>query len=161
MAKQNSSDLGIVTACLGILNSILHIIESILSQEELPDFYEENLENIASILSFFIGGEADYPQFQKVPEELTRCRQKAVRLVHMYQFKFNEFFAKYSQYFFERVWGMVCNNQVPAIKQNEKLIQAVIRYLNEMSTYSELGEFFKTNMMSLFSLLILPNISLT
>ena len=63
MAKQNSTDLGIVTACLGILNSILHIIESILSQEELPDFYEENLENIASILSFFIGGEAEYPHF--------------------------------------------------------------------------------------------------
>jgi len=28
---------------VSILNSILHIIESILSQEELPDFYEESL----------------------------------------------------------------------------------------------------------------------
>jgi len=26
--------------------SVLHIFESVLSQEELPDFYEENLENI-------------------------------------------------------------------------------------------------------------------
>jgi Cse1 len=79
----------------------------------------------------------------------------------MYQFKFNEFFSSYSQTFFERIWGMVCNKQVPAVKQNEKLIQAVIRYLSEMSTYTELGDFFKTNMMSLFSLLIVPNISLT
>ena len=63
MAKQNANDISIVTTCLSILNSILHIIESILSQEELPDFYEENLDNIASILSFIIGGEADYPQF--------------------------------------------------------------------------------------------------
>lgn len=63
MAKGNPNDINVVTACLGILNSILHIFESILSQEELPDFYEENLENIASILSFIIGGEAEYPQF--------------------------------------------------------------------------------------------------
>jgi hypothetical protein len=25
----------------GVMNSILHIIQSILGQEELPDFYEE------------------------------------------------------------------------------------------------------------------------
>ena len=91
MAKSNPNDLDTVRACLGILNSILHIIESILSQEELPDFYEENLENIAAILSFVLV-EAVYPHFQKVPDELVKCRQKAVRLVHIYQFKFNEYF---------------------------------------------------------------------
>jgi len=57
MAKQGDPNL--VPACLSILNSVLHIIESILSQEELPDFYEENLPTIAGILSFFLGGEAD------------------------------------------------------------------------------------------------------
>ena len=56
---------------------------------------------------------------------------------------------------------MVCNNQVPSNKQNEKLIQAVIRYLNEMASYPDLNEFFKTNMISVFSLLIVPNISIT
>lgn len=56
----------------------------------------------------------------------------------MYQFKFNEYFSKYSSYFFERVWGMVCNKQVPSNKQNEKLIQAIIRYLNEMAAYPDL-----------------------
>jgi hypothetical protein len=60
----------------------------------LPDFYEENLENIAGILSFVL--ETDYPKFQKVPEELVKCRAKVVRLVHIYQFKFNEYFSKYS-----------------------------------------------------------------
>ena len=44
---------------LGILNSVLHIIESILSQEELPDYYEENLPQIAGILQFAL--ETDYP----------------------------------------------------------------------------------------------------
>jgi hypothetical protein len=36
----------------------------------------------------------------------------------------------------------------------------VIRYLNEMATFPDLNDFFKTNMLSLFSLLILPNISI-
>jgi hypothetical protein len=31
---------------LGISNSVLHIIESILSQKELPDFYKKNLPQI-------------------------------------------------------------------------------------------------------------------
>lgn len=35
--------LGQVKMILSIINSVLHIFESILSQEELPDFYEENL----------------------------------------------------------------------------------------------------------------------
>ena len=37
----------------------------------------------------------------------------------------------------------------------------MIRYLNEMSTIPDLHEFFKTNMISLFSTLIVPNISIT
>ena len=81
-AKSNPDDPSIVSTALGVLNSILHIIESILSQEELPDFYEENLQQIATILSFVL--EADYPKFQKVPVELIKCRCKAVRLVHIY-----------------------------------------------------------------------------
>jgi Cse1 len=106
--------------CLAIISSILHIIESILSQEELPDFYEENLENIAMIISFLL--EVDYPHFQQTPKELVKCRQKSVRLVHIYQFKFGEFFQKYSNFFFERIWGMVLNKQVPSTKVHEKLI---------------------------------------
>jgi len=58
MAKQRSGDAGLVSACLSILNSVLHIIESILSQEELPDFYEENLPHIAAVLSFFLGDDS-------------------------------------------------------------------------------------------------------
>jgi hypothetical protein len=149
-----------VRTVLSILSSILHIIESILSQEELPDFYEENLPNITAILQFIIG-EADFPLFQKVPIELVKCRQKAVRLVHIYQFKFNEFFQSYTALFFEKIWGMVCKNQVSSTKQNEKLIQAVIRYLSEMAAFPDLGEFYKQNMMSLFTILIVPNISIT
>lgn len=59
-AKANATNQGLVETTLGIVNSILHIIESILSQEELPDFYEENLDTIAGILTFIL--EADYSQ---------------------------------------------------------------------------------------------------
>jgi hypothetical protein len=33
-----------VRLLISTANSVLHILESILAQEELPDFYEENLE---------------------------------------------------------------------------------------------------------------------
>lgn len=47
MIKENSENFEAVSTIFGILNSALHIIESFLAQEELPDFYEDNLENIA------------------------------------------------------------------------------------------------------------------
>lgn len=47
MIKQNPDSFDAISTLFGILNSVLHIIESFLAQEELPDFYEENLENIA------------------------------------------------------------------------------------------------------------------
>ena len=90
-----------------------------------------------------------------------KCRHKAVRLIHLYQFKFAEYFQNYSQFFFQKIWGMVTQGQVGASKQNEKLVQVVIRYLSEMSTFPDLGEFFKSNMLQLFTLLIVPNISIT
>jgi len=42
---------------------------------------------------------------------------------------------------------MVLNGQVGANKQNEKLVQVVIRYLSEMSTFPDLVDFFKGNML--------------
>ena len=40
VANQNLDEQGIRTA-FSVINASLHIIESILGQEELPDFYEE------------------------------------------------------------------------------------------------------------------------
>ncbi len=56
---------------------------------------------------------------------------------------------------------MVINKWVLSTKQNEKLIQNVIKYLSEMSNYPDLVAFFKSNMMNLFTLIIVPNISIT
>ena len=49
-----------VSLLLSMINSVLHIYESILSQEELPDFYEENLDQITQVCIFVL--ETDYPQ---------------------------------------------------------------------------------------------------
>lgn len=49
------------TIFLSICNSTLHIIESILSQEELPDFYEENLQTITQCCTVILSTE--FPQF--------------------------------------------------------------------------------------------------
>ena len=42
MAKDdaNNGNEEMIKSLYSVMNSILHIIESILSQEELPDFYE-------------------------------------------------------------------------------------------------------------------------
>jgi hypothetical protein len=83
-----------------------------------------------------------------------------VRVVHLYSFKFAEEFKDYVNYFFERIWGLVCNGYVQAAKQNEKLIQEVVRYLGEMVTQTDFSEFLKANLMPLFQQIVLPNISI-
>ncbi len=104
--------------------------------------------------------ETNFPKFQKVPDQLIKCRSMVVRVVHLYSFKFAEEFKNYMNHFFEKIWGLVCNNHVQAGKQNEKLIQEVVRYLGEMVTQPEFSEFFKSNLLPLFQLIILPNISI-
>ena len=64
-----------------MVNSVLHIFESILSQEELPEFYEENLEQISQACVFIL--ETDFMQLQssKDFEKLFKARAKVVRMV--------------------------------------------------------------------------------
>ena len=81
---------------LGISNSVLHIIESILSQEELPDFYEEKLPQITEycveILTFQSPLLSDENKKLELAT-LNKARGKVVRLAHLYQLKFQEHFA--------------------------------------------------------------------
>jgi GTP1/Obg family GTP-binding protein len=78
-AKVQTTDIGIIQTCLQIINSVLHIIQSILSQEELPDFYEENLDTLAGIITWVM--EVDFNIGGRTPEELIKCRSKAISLV--------------------------------------------------------------------------------
>ena len=87
------------------MNSILHIIESVLSQEELPDYYEENLPNITEACLFILA--QDYPKFAKIPEEIIKARGKVVSLVYLYTFKFGEYFSKYSETVFQAIWTII------------------------------------------------------
>jgi hypothetical protein len=64
LKEQPDLDLVTVNQILSIMGAIFHIIESILSQEELPDFYEENLPSISQMLSFVL--ETNFPKFPKV-----------------------------------------------------------------------------------------------
>jgi len=87
--KQPIDDPNTVNILLGIINSVLHIIESILSQEELPDFYEENLQTISEACFFIIELQFNSPE---QPDLLLKARAKVVRLVHLYTFKFGDLF---------------------------------------------------------------------
>ena len=75
-------------ACLLIANSVLHIYESLLSQEELPDFYEEKLAEICEACDFIIKVELGSLQ----TDGHLKSRAKVIRLVHLYQSKFGEYF---------------------------------------------------------------------
>ena len=48
--------------------------------------------------------EVDFNFGQGTPEELIKCRSKAISLVQLYQSKFLEQFSKYSHFFFEKIW---------------------------------------------------------
>jgi len=94
LIQANSGDMPSLCLYFSILNSVFHIIESFLSQEELPDFYEEKLAEIADILIFVI--QSNFSSMPRPPPEVVKCKAKAVRVVHYYQFKFNEFVQNYS-----------------------------------------------------------------
>ena len=68
VANQQLDEAGIRTA-FSIINATLHIIESILGQEELPDFYEEQLPTIMQVCGFVVNKE--YPTMQ--PPELVKA----------------------------------------------------------------------------------------
>ena len=73
---------------LGIPNSVLHIIESILSQKELPDFYEEKLPQITKACVEILTFQSPLLSDDKKLTALNKARGKVVRLVHLYQSKF-------------------------------------------------------------------------
>jgi exportin-2 (importin alpha re-exporter) len=144
----------------GILNSIFHIIESILSQDELPDFYEEQLPEISKAMVFII--QQDFPQLPELPKEVIKARGKVVSLTNKYQFKFAEYFQAYSDLMFEAIWSLVANNKVPIQKHSKKLLESVISYLTQILSFQfQKGEFIKANLPIIFEILVLPHISLS
>jgi hypothetical protein len=79
----------------------------------------------------------------------------------LFSFKFAEYFEQYSTNFFQLIWGLVTSGAAASSKRNEKLIQEVVRYLGELVGYSAYNDFFKQNLIVLFSNIIIPNISVT
>ena len=142
-----------------VINSILHIIESIISQEELPDFYEDNLAKITGCCKFILS--VEYQKLQKVPDELHKARGKVVSLIYLYNFKFGEHFQQYQDDMFMSIWATIESNKVQAIKSCEKLFRATVKYIGEMTNVNSKKEFIKNNLMKIFDILILPNIAIT
>jgi exportin-2 (importin alpha re-exporter) len=51
---QSAGDQQLIRTLFGVMNSILHIIESLISQEELLDNYETNLNSIMGACQFIL-----------------------------------------------------------------------------------------------------------
>jgi hypothetical protein len=107
---------------LGISNSVLHIIESILSQEELPDFYEEKLPQITQACVEILTFQSPLLSDDKKLTALNKARGKVVRLVHLYQSKFQEHFTAYQDVFFQSIWQLAANQQLNPNKSCETLV---------------------------------------
>ena len=96
-----------VCMMISTVSSILHIYESILSQEELPDFYEENLPQISQVCCFILDNQFPHLQNDKDIGLIYKARAKVVRLVQLYQFKFAEYFESHADGFFQKIWEQV------------------------------------------------------
>ena len=95
---------------LGISNSVLHIIESILSKEESPDFFEERFpfKACVEILTFQSPLLSDDTKLAA----LNKARGKVVRLAH-HQLKFQEHFAAQQDELFKCIWQLVYQQMNP------------------------------------------------
>ena len=107
---------------LGIPNSVLHIIESIFSQEELPDFYKEKLPQITHACVEILTFRSPLLSEDKKLDALNKARGKVVRLVHIYQSKFQEHFTLYQDLFFQNIWQLAANQQLNPNKSCETLV---------------------------------------
>ena len=95
---------------LGISNSVLHIIESILSKEESPDFFKERFpfKACVEILTFQSPLLSDDTKLAA----LNKARGKVVRLAH-HQLKFQEHFAENQDVLFKHIWQLVVQQMNP------------------------------------------------
>ena len=94
-------------------------------------------------------------------EQVCKAKAKVVRLVHLYQFKFGEYFAKYMDVFFQKIWEIIAENRIVAGRESERLVFAIIKYVGEASGLPNYTEFLKHNLSTIFKVLVLPNIAIT
>ncbi len=138
-----------------ISNAVLHVFESVLSQEELPDFYEENLPAISQACTALL--QREQPQ----SAALQKAQTKVVRLVHLYQSKFGEYFKQYQDHFFQQIWALVTRRTITASKSCERLLFALVRYLGDCAAIPTYSDFLAQNLQAIIEILVLPSISIT
>jgi hypothetical protein len=56
---------------------------------------------------------------------------------------------------------MIENKKVQATKSSEKLVRITVKYMGDMANQQSKQEFLKINLVKIFDILILPNISIT
>lgn len=130
------------------LNAILHIIESILGQEELPDFYEEQLPTIMEVCRFIVEKEFVNQTNQLV--EVTKAKGKVASLLFLYNFKFAEHFENYQESAFQLIWHFVEQNKLPSDKTGVKLVKKIMDFLQSAATLHERKAFIKNNLLKIF-----------
>jgi exportin-2 (importin alpha re-exporter) len=120
---------------------------SLCSQEELPDFFVENMSFLMGICSYLL---------DDISKPLT-LKKTVVRLINLYSKNFQEDFEAHSNGFFEKIWNLIEKAALNP-KENSKLTASIIKYLHTMVNVPDLAHVFKTHMEYLFKNLLIPNI---
>lgn len=71
-------------------------------------------------------------------------------MVHLYNFKFGEYFESKANEFFQKIWDQISGNKITAARECERLIFAIVRYLGECAALPTYRDFIKGNLQSLF-----------
>jgi len=127
--SKNIQDKATADTFLSVANSNLLIILYCMGQDEIPDFYAEKQDLLLPIYQALLDIDTPYEC-----EPLIKCRAKVVRIITLYSIKFNDEFTEEKRlHFFERIWTMVANNKVGSTKKYDRLVQAVVRYMDQMT----------------------------
>ena len=141
------------------MNAILHIIESLLGQEELPDFYEEQLPTIMEVCRFIV--EKDFVTLPKELVEVTKAKGKVASVLYLYNFKFAEHFDDHKELAFRLIWSFVEQNRLPSDKSGVKLVKKIMDFLQDAASTYERKDFIKKNLIKIFQNVVMPSIAVT
>lgn len=108
---------------LNLINSVIHVVESLMSQEELPDALAEEKDDLIEIYKKMIPYEVNYDSVY-----LPKVKSKVIKIINYYSVKFQDDFSNLIEPFFKLVNQQVILGKFRAVKANDRLIQNLVNY---------------------------------
>jgi len=143
-------------AYLGLVNSVIHVIESLMSQEEIPDELAEEKDELLAIYQQLLAYEVSFES-----RFLPKVKSKIVKILTQYSVKFNDDFGGFLHPFFKLVNQQVAQGKFRAVKANDRLIQNTVTYYKQLIHDPQVKQEVLGSLGQIFENLILPNIAIS